>query len=96
MDEYLNAIYPPASPMSKVLQSLPMPVLKADILRYTVLLHKGGIYSDIDTAAVRKFDDWGQGAGDMVRVTSDSSQCDYELHLYWNRPIKSSPMFLAC
>ena len=73
MDEYLDAMYPPASPMSKVLRALPMPVLKADILRYTVLLHKGGIYSDIDTAAVRKFDDWGRDAGDMVRVVSDSS-----------------------
>jgi alpha 1,6-mannosyltransferase len=71
MDEYLNTIYPSGSPMSKVLQSLPMPVLKADILRYTILLHKGGIYSDIDTAAVRKFDDWGHDAVDMARVISN-------------------------
>lgn len=71
MDEYLNAIYSSDSAMSSVLRSLPMPVLKADILRYTILLHKGGIYSDVDTAAVRKFDDWGHNAGDMARAISN-------------------------
>lgn len=56
-----------------MLNSLPNPktskrarVLKADIFRYTILLHKGGIYTDIDTAAVKKIDEWGEGAFDMV------------------------------
>lgn len=60
-----------------MLNSLPDPktskrarVLKADIFRYTILLHKGGIYTDIDTAAVKKIDDWGEGAFDMVSLVS--------------------------
>ena len=54
--------------MVKVLESLPRRVLKADILRYTLLLHKGGIYSDTDTAAVKPFDRWGENPEDMVRT----------------------------
>lgn len=66
MDSYLHSIYPKGSPMSNVLEQLPKMVLKADILRYTLLLHRGGIYTDIDTAAVRKFDEWGADALDIV------------------------------
>lgn len=67
MDAYLDQIYPKGSPMAEVLESLPKRVLKADILRYTLLLHKGGIYTDTDTAAVKKFDDWGADPIDLVR-----------------------------
>jgi len=68
MAEYLESIYPKGSPMSDVLEQLPKMVLKADILRYTLLLHRGGIYTDIDTAAVKKFDDWGADARDFVSL----------------------------
>lgn len=76
MNEYLDVIYPSGTVMSQLLRSLQAPngkhgkkaaVLKADIFRYTILLHKGGIYADVDTAAVKKFDDWGRDAMDMVR-----------------------------
>lgn len=73
VDEYLYAIYPPGTVMSQLLHSLTdsknkkkSRVLKADIFRYTILLHKGGIYADADTASVRKFDEWGRDALDMV------------------------------
>jgi len=59
MDAYLNELFPPHSRMSKVLSSAPRAVLKADILRYSLLLREGGIYTDMDTAAVRPFEEWG-------------------------------------
>lgn len=66
MEAYLNEIYPESTPMGKLLQSIPKQVLKADIFRYTLLLHKGGIYTDTDTAGVRKFEDWGKDPIDLV------------------------------
>ncbi|KAF8343796.1 uncharacterized protein EI90DRAFT_3010679 [Cantharellus anzutake] len=54
-----SGMFPPPSPMSTILSTVRKPVLKADILRYAILLHKGGIYTDIDTAATRPFKDWG-------------------------------------
>ncbi|KAF9520626.1 glycosyltransferase family 32 protein [Hydnum rufescens UP504] len=59
MDQYLETMYPSPSPMFPLLSSFPKKVLKADILRYTLMFHKGGIYTDIDTAAVRPFHEWG-------------------------------------
>lgn len=94
MNEYLNVIYPHGTVMSQLLQSLQAPngkhgkkaaVLKADIFRYTILLHKGGIYADVDTAAVKKFDDWGSDAMDMVRST-----VHWQLRLLLFHIVKSS------
>lgn len=91
MEQYLATIYPEGSPMSQVLKALPKQVLKADILRYTLLLHKGGIYSDTDTAAVRKFEDWGTDYIDLVRNSSfrfpdsKNSPNSQTLHVRWHR-----------
>jgi alpha 1,6-mannosyltransferase len=38
--------------------ALPLPVLKADFFRYLILLARGGIYSDIDTAALKAATEW--------------------------------------
>ena len=38
--------------------ALPVPVLKADFFRYLILLARGGIYSDIDTTALKSATDW--------------------------------------
>jgi len=38
--------------------SLPIPVLKADFFRYLILLARGGIYSDIDTQALKPATEW--------------------------------------
>jgi alpha 1,6-mannosyltransferase len=37
---------------------LPLPVLRADFFRYLVLLAQGGVYSDIDTTALKPVEDW--------------------------------------
>jgi len=67
MDTYLNELFPSPSPMFKLLSSVRKPVLKADILRYSLLLRDGGIYTDIDTASIRPFKEWGTiGANDLT------------------------------
>lgn len=38
--------------------SMPLPVLKADFFRYMILLARGGIYSDIDTQALKPATEW--------------------------------------
>ncbi|KAH7410163.1 nucleotide-diphospho-sugar transferase [Phaeosphaeria sp. MPI-PUGE-AT-0046c] len=38
--------------------ALPLPVMKADFFRYLILLARGGIYSDIDTSALKSASDW--------------------------------------
>jgi alpha 1,6-mannosyltransferase len=38
--------------------SLPMAVMKADFFRYLILLARGGIYSDIDTTALKSAAEW--------------------------------------
>ncbi|KAF3939727.1 hypothetical protein ABW19_dt0207825 [Dactylella cylindrospora] len=38
--------------------ALPTPILKADFFRYLILLARGGIYSDIDTAALKPATNW--------------------------------------
>lgn len=38
--------------------ALPMPILKADFFRYLILLARGGIYSDIDTQALKSALEW--------------------------------------
>lgn len=39
-------------------ESLPAPVLKADFFRYLILCARGGIYSDIDTTALKSAVEW--------------------------------------
>ncbi|KAL9112746.1 MAG: hypothetical protein Q9227_003049 [Pyrenula ochraceoflavens] len=38
--------------------SMPLPVLKADFFRYLILYARGGIYSDIDTSALKAATEW--------------------------------------
>lgn len=39
-------------------QALPLAVLKADFFRYLILFARGGIYSDIDTYAIKSATEW--------------------------------------
>lgn len=39
-------------------ESLPLAVMKADFFRYLILLARGGIYSDIDTLALKPVREW--------------------------------------
>ena len=54
----LRLFYASVPEVLEAYDSLPLPVLKADFFRYLILYARGGIYSDIDTYAIRSALDW--------------------------------------
>lgn len=64
--------------------SLPLAVLKADFFRYLILLARGGIYTDIDTTALRSTTDWipeevpRSSIGLIIGVEADPNRTDWK------------------
>ncbi|KFZ04422.1 hypothetical protein V502_10161 [Pseudogymnoascus sp. VKM F-4520 (FW-2644)] len=54
----LRYLYAALPEVLQAYEALPLPILKADFFRYLILLARGGIYSDIDTHALRSALDW--------------------------------------
>ncbi|KAI6784255.1 Initiation-specific alpha-1 [Emericellopsis cladophorae] len=54
----LRLFYAAVPEVLEAYQALPRPVLKADFFRYLILHARGGIYSDIDTFAIRSAVEW--------------------------------------
>lgn len=54
----INYLYTSVPEVIEAYQAMPLPVLKADFFRYLILLARGGIYSDIDTIALKPASDW--------------------------------------
>lgn len=54
----LRLLYASVPEVLEAYDALPLPVLKADFFRYLILLARGGIYSDIDTYAIRSAVEW--------------------------------------
>jgi alpha 1,6-mannosyltransferase len=54
----LRLLYASVPEVLEAYHALPLPVLKADFFRYLILLARGGIYSDIDTYAIRSAVEW--------------------------------------
>ncbi|KAJ9657370.1 alpha-1,6-mannosyltransferase Och1 [Neophaeococcomyces mojaviensis] len=44
--------------VAEAYSAMPLPVLKADFFRYLILLARGGIYTDIDTEALKSAAEW--------------------------------------
>lgn len=72
--------------------SLPEPVLKADFFRYLILLARGGIYSDIDTTALKSAVEWVPAEvprstyGLVVGIEADPDRPDW--HDWYSRRIQ--------
>lgn len=64
--------------------ALPVPVLKADLFRYLILLARGGIYTDIDTKALKSATDWvppevpRSAYGMVIGIEADPDRADWE------------------
>ncbi|KAF2139051.1 glycosyltransferase family 32 protein [Aplosporella prunicola CBS 121167] len=54
----IRHLYASVPEVLEAYNALPLPVLKADFFRYLILLARGGIYSDIDTAALKPATEW--------------------------------------
>ena len=72
--------------------AMPIPVLKADFFRYLILLARGGIYSDIDTTALKTATDWlpktvaPSSIGLIVGIEADPDRPDW--HDWYSRRIQ--------
>lgn len=72
--------------------SLPAPVLKADFFRYLILLARGGIYSDIDTTALKSAVEWvpaevpRSSYGLVIGIEADPDREDW--HEWYSRRIQ--------
>ncbi|KAF3768537.1 family 32 glycosyltransferase [Cryphonectria parasitica EP155] len=91
--EGLVKLYYAAVP--EVLQAydaLPLPVLKADFFRYLILLARGGVYSDIDTTALKSAVQWipesvpRESVGLVVGIEADPDRPDW--HDWYSRRIQ--------
>jgi alpha 1,6-mannosyltransferase len=72
--------------------SLPEPVMKADFFRYLILLARGGIYSDIDTTALKSAVEWvpsevpRSSYGLVIGIEADPDREDW--HDWYSRRIQ--------
>ena len=72
--------------------SLPEPVMKADFFRYLILLARGGIYSDIDTTALKSAIEWvpsevpRSSYGLVIGIEADPDREDW--HDWYSRRIQ--------
>ena len=54
----IKLLYSSVPDVLEAYDALPKAVMKADLFRYLILLARGGIYSDIDTTALKSATDW--------------------------------------
>jgi len=57
-EHLIKYLFASVSEVPEAFSAMPVPVLKADFFRYLILLARGGIYSDIDTEALKSATDW--------------------------------------
>lgn len=73
-------------------EALPLAVLKADFFRYLILLARGGIYTDIDTTAIKSTTDWvpeevpRSTIGLVIGIEADPDRPDW--HDWYSRRIQ--------
>ncbi|EGW31714.1 uncharacterized protein SPAPADRAFT_72461 [Spathaspora passalidarum NRRL Y-27907] len=57
-DQLVAELYSGTPDVIHAYQIMPKPILKVDFFRYLILYAKGGVYSDMDTKAVKPIDHW--------------------------------------
>jgi len=79
----LRHLYASVPEVLEAYNALPLPVLKADFFRYLILLARGGIYSDIDTHALKSAAEWlpetvpRESVGLVIGVEADPDRPDW-------------------
>ena len=80
----LSYLYGSVPEVLDAYEALPSPVMKADFFRYLILLARGGIYSDIDTTALKSTTDWlpadvpRSTIGLVVGIEADPDRADWK------------------
>ena len=57
-ENYVRERFASRPDLVEIFTNLQEPILRADMIRYLVLLADGGLYSDLDTASLKPIDDW--------------------------------------
>lgn len=79
----IRHLYASVPEVLEAYNTLPLPVLKADFFRYLILLARGGIYSDIDTTALKSAVDWvprdvpSNSYGMVIGIEADADRPDW-------------------
>ncbi|KAJ5573974.1 CAZyme family GT32 [Penicillium hispanicum] len=90
--DLIQYLYGSVPDVFEAYDSMPLPVLKADFFRYLVLLARGGIYSDIDTLALKPAGYWlpetldRSKVGFIVGIEADPHRPDW--HDWYSRRIQ--------
>lgn len=80
----LRLFYAAVPEVLETYDALPLPVLKADFFRYLILFARGGIYSDIDTYAIKSALEWVPGhiprqtIGLVIGIEADPDRPDWK------------------
>jgi alpha 1,6-mannosyltransferase len=80
----MRHLYASVPEVLEAYNALPLPVLKADFFRYLILLARGGIYSDIDTSALKSATEWvppevpRSSYGMVIGIEADPDRPDWE------------------
>lgn len=88
----LRLLYASVPEVLEAYEALPLPVLKADFFRYLILLARGGIYSDIDTYAIKSATEWipksvpHEAVGLVIGIEADPDRPDW--HQWYSRRIQ--------
>jgi len=79
----IRHLYASVPTVLEAYNALPLPVMKADFFRYLILLARGGIYSDIDTSALKSAADWipkdvpANSYGMVIGIEADPDRPDW-------------------
>ena len=57
-ESYIRDRYADEPEIQEIFTDLQDPILRADMIRYLVLLRDGGLYTDLDTKSLKPIDDW--------------------------------------
>ncbi|KAH8661968.1 glycosyltransferase sugar-binding region DXD domain-containing protein-containing protein [Xylariales sp. PMI_506] len=88
----LKVLYAAVPEVLEAYNAMPEPVLKADFFRYLILLARGGIYSDIDTYALKSAVNWipesvpKDSVGLVIGIEADPDRPDW--HDWYSRRIQ--------
>ena len=88
----MRHLYASVPEVLEAYNALPLAILKADFFRYLILLARGGIYTDIDTTALKSTTDWlppevpRSSIGLVVGIEADPNRPDW--HDWYSRRIQ--------
>eukprot|EP00871_Galdieria_phlegrea_P001183 jgi/Galph1/2065/GphlegSOOS_G764.1 len=88
IDEFIATFFPS---FNSVFSKIPKHILKADFLRFLLLLYFGGIYSDIDTFCLKPISNWTNGLNEISLITGYEASLRDDLK-WQQHPVGPKPL----